>query len=157
MQMFEFRLEFNWRLFLRVHIPALVQIMAWRRPGEKPLSEPVMVSYWPIYASLGFKELTRLWGPGMRCSLWVWDRLVCDLIRTPVVMAKQWILLCPFFSNLHLRENLARDCCTSTASTVTTLYKTSLPVYIIVTNRRLQPLTTAQYNSLVLSYSLLKI
>ena len=25
-------------------IPALVQMMAWRRPGAKPLSEPVMVS-----------------------------------------------------------------------------------------------------------------
>ena len=24
--------------------PALVQIMAWRRPGDKPLSEPIMVS-----------------------------------------------------------------------------------------------------------------
>ena len=26
------------------NIPALVRIMAWRRPGDKPLSEPVMVS-----------------------------------------------------------------------------------------------------------------
>ena len=26
------------------NIPALFQIMAWRRPGDKPLSEPVMVS-----------------------------------------------------------------------------------------------------------------
>ena len=26
------------------NIPALVQIMAWRRPGDKPLTEPVMVS-----------------------------------------------------------------------------------------------------------------
>ena len=26
------------------NIPALVQVMAWRRPGGKPLSEPVMVS-----------------------------------------------------------------------------------------------------------------
>ena len=26
------------------NIPALVQIMAWRRPGDKPLSEPLMVS-----------------------------------------------------------------------------------------------------------------
>ena len=26
-------------------IPALVQIMAWRRPGGKPLSEPMMVSF----------------------------------------------------------------------------------------------------------------
>ena len=25
-------------------IPALVQIMAWRRPGDKPLSEPMMVT-----------------------------------------------------------------------------------------------------------------
>ena len=25
-------------------IPALVQIMAWRRPGDKPLSEPIMIS-----------------------------------------------------------------------------------------------------------------
>ena len=27
------------------NIPALVQIMAWRRPGDKPLSEPIMVTY----------------------------------------------------------------------------------------------------------------
>ena len=26
------------------HIPALVQLMAWRQPGDKPLSEPMMVS-----------------------------------------------------------------------------------------------------------------
>ena len=26
-----------------INIPALVQIMAWRRPGDKPLSEPIMV------------------------------------------------------------------------------------------------------------------
>ena len=26
------------------NIPALVQIVAWRRPGDKPLSDPVMVS-----------------------------------------------------------------------------------------------------------------
>ena len=26
------------------HIPSLVQIMAWRRPGDKPLSEPMMIS-----------------------------------------------------------------------------------------------------------------
>ena len=45
--MFEFRLKFHWSLFLRVQInnnPALFQIMAWRRPGDKPLSEPMMVS-----------------------------------------------------------------------------------------------------------------
>ena len=30
------------------NIPALVQIMAWRRPGDKPLSEPMMVR-WPAH------------------------------------------------------------------------------------------------------------
>ena len=63
MKMYELRLKFHWRLFPRVkinNIPALVQIMAWRRPGEKPLSEPIMVTYWRIYASLGLNELTIL-------------------------------------------------------------------------------------------------
>ena len=39
------------------NIPALVQIMAWRRSSEKPLSEPMMVSLLThIYASLGLNE-----------------------------------------------------------------------------------------------------
>ena len=45
--------------------------------------------------------------------------LVCDLNRTPNCYGKTWRFLCPFFINLHLRENLARDCFTSTVSTVT--------------------------------------
>ena len=38
MKMLEFRLKFHWSLFLRSinNIPALVQIMAWRRSGDKP-------------------------------------------------------------------------------------------------------------------------
>ena len=38
------------------NIPALVPIMAWRRPGDKPLSVPMMVS---LYASLGLNELNQ--------------------------------------------------------------------------------------------------
>ena len=37
------------------NIPALVQIMAWRRGGDKPLSEPMMVR---LYALLGLNELS---------------------------------------------------------------------------------------------------
>ena len=36
-----------------------------------------------------------------------------------------------------------------------TPHKIALPVYVTVTNKRLQPLTTTLYNSLVLSFSLL--
>ena len=47
MKMLEFRLRFHWSLFLYKgpinNSPALVQIMAWRRSGDKPLSEPMLV------------------------------------------------------------------------------------------------------------------
>ena len=33
------------------NIPALVQVMAWRRPGGKPLSEPMMVKFNDTYMS----------------------------------------------------------------------------------------------------------
>ena len=42
------RISINFRLNLPKdpinNIPALVQIMAWRRPGDKPLSEPMMIT-----------------------------------------------------------------------------------------------------------------
>ena len=41
MKMFEFRFVPKGPIN---NIPALIQIMAWRRPGDKPLSEPMMVS-----------------------------------------------------------------------------------------------------------------
>ena len=44
MKMYEFQLRFRRSLFLRVKLTALVQIMAWCWPGDKPLSEPMMVS-----------------------------------------------------------------------------------------------------------------
>ena len=43
MKMHEFRLKFVPNGPIN-NIPSLVQIMAWRRPGDKPLSEPVLVS-----------------------------------------------------------------------------------------------------------------
>ena len=42
------------------NIPTLAQVMAWCRPGYKPLSEPVMIRVpTHIYASLGLNELRR--------------------------------------------------------------------------------------------------
>ena len=44
--------------------PSLVQIMAWRRPGDKPLSGIMMISllYWRIYGSLDLNESTHICG-----------------------------------------------------------------------------------------------
>ena len=39
------------------NIPSLVQILAWRWQGDKPLSEPMMVSLLTICESLGLDEL----------------------------------------------------------------------------------------------------
>ena len=46
LKIYEFRLTFHWNLFLRFKLTifSLVQITAWRRPGDKPLSEPMMLS-----------------------------------------------------------------------------------------------------------------
>ena len=41
-------------------IPTVVQIIAWRLSGDKPLSGPMMASFWRIYASLGLNEWTLL-------------------------------------------------------------------------------------------------
>ena len=41
------------------NITALIQIIAWCQPGNKPLSEPMILIYWYIYASLGFNNLTN--------------------------------------------------------------------------------------------------
>ena len=54
--------------------PALIQIMAWRRSGDKPLSEPMIAIYWRIYASPGLSELSK------PCVMWhkltqLWQRL----------------------------------------------------------------------------------
>ena len=39
------KIQMNWTHFLAFkNISALVQIMTWRRPGDKPLPEPIMVS-----------------------------------------------------------------------------------------------------------------
>ena len=66
---FKMRLKFAPKGLIN-NIPVLVQIMAWRRTGEKPLSEPMMVSLpthmcvtrpqWVNWISLPCKSIT-LW------------------------------------------------------------------------------------------------
>ena len=42
------------------NIPALVQIMAWRRPGDKPLSEPMMVNL-PTHICVTRPQWVKTW------------------------------------------------------------------------------------------------
>ena len=82
--------------------------------------------------------------------------LVCDLNRTPVVMAKHGGS-CVHFSGVSTCRGTSRETVSHPqCPPLPTLYKISLPVYV-VTNKRLQPLTTIWYDILALSCSLLKI
>ena len=85
------------------NIPALVQIMAWRRSGDKPLSEPMLVSslmhicvtrpQWVIaqqifvWYGVSFKsmksELGFQWLKSLQCCIWDEDagsQVVCSII-----------------------------------------------------------------------------
>ena len=57
-----FTISLKFVLRLRINnIPSLDQKMAWRRPGDKPLSEPIMASLLThIYASLGLNEFKKM-------------------------------------------------------------------------------------------------
>ena len=51
------------------NIPALVQIMAWHRSGDKPLSEPIIVSLLThIYASLSLNEFKSVFDSSAVCD-----------------------------------------------------------------------------------------
>ena len=49
------------------NIPALVQIMAWRRPGDKPLSESMMVSL-PTHICVTRPQWVKLYLPGKQTA-----------------------------------------------------------------------------------------
>ena len=61
------------------NIPSLVQIMAWRRPGDKPLSEPMTVS------SLTHICVTRLQWVKAACFTVVRGCLLCSLVFSVLV------------------------------------------------------------------------
>ena len=95
-------------------IPALVQIMAGPRPGDKPLSEAMMVrlqmhicitwpwlDYWCIYASLGLNESIKL---RLLSHLRVLS-LFCPACRTFLIATRFWVVvICPIIKCLTVLE-----------------------------------------------------
>ena len=56
MKITEFQLQFHWNLSSRVQLTE-IQIMAWRRPGDKPLPEPTMLRLVSNQTSLVFRSM----------------------------------------------------------------------------------------------------
>ena len=100
--MYEFRLKFHW-FFPKVsinNIPALVQIMAWCQPGDKPLFEPVMIRLpTHLYASLGFNELTHKRDPKSHPRAYI---VIAVRKRTYQTENQRWDCLPPDFSRTLL-------------------------------------------------------
>ena len=95
------------------NIPSLVQIMAWRRPGDKPLSEPMMVSLlmyicvtqpqwvndgvvW-VFVSSDLNELTH----------WGWEMHIYASVNLPSLFQ---IMACRLFSAKPLSEPMLLYC-----------------------------------------------
>ena len=68
------------------NFPALVHIMAWRRPGDKPLSEPMIVSL------LTHICVTR---PQWVNSLWPWDVIWHQRHRSTLYWVMAWCCQAP--------------------------------------------------------------
>ena len=91
-------------------IPALVQTMAWCRSGDKPLSEPMMVSYWHIYIYIYICVTRPQWfnfGPRLLLisnGRWILHRFSIDRVNTDKLI-KPSILYTPAYINKHFAMN----------------------------------------------------
>ena len=78
------------------NIPALVQIMAWRRSGDKPLSEPMMVSFpthicvtRPQWVNINLSSLERC-GCDFKCEKFKCN-MVIDIWSIQVNITLEWM------------------------------------------------------------------
>ena len=81
-------------------IPALIQIMAWRRPGDKPLSQPMMVKL------LTHVRITRpQWVKSMLINQWVriWLLIGCSTAASQweAILGNLYYLTCGLILSLH--------------------------------------------------------
>ena len=133
------RIFFNWNVWISIkislnfvpkgsinNIPALVQIMAWRRSGDKPLSEPMMRGGWGC-------EVFFWWAPSAKgkdhhgvSSGWssVWHRSNTGLSSTqyeqiPIILGVWPFWLTPFFFSVNnILAGLWLNCISSSEITL---------------------------------------
>ena len=98
------------------NIPALVQVMAWHRPGDKPLSEPMMVSLlmhicvtWPQCVNCLYVSISRsrmifgLWSKRLNINLFnSYSTQSTQYFKSPEGYTNKYIKYC----NLKTSKNL---------------------------------------------------
>ena len=102
-KMYEFRLRFHWSLFPKIWLTIfIVQIMAWRRPGDRPLSAQMMVGHSALL-SFFFQNSQRpsgvIWGC-KNCQQWYWSCLVACLELVLTCCQFNKLRRCFFYENM---------------------------------------------------------
>ena len=88
------------------NIPTLVQVMAWRRPGDKPLSEPMVVRL-PTHICVTRPQRDFSFSERM----WPWQRLmriIRDNVAMRLVYWNTWISDCSY---IFMWEVITHPCC----------------------------------------------
>ena len=83
-----------------INIPTLVQIMAWLRPGDKPLSEPIIVSLL-THICVTWPQLVSYWNCS-RTKCLKCDQLKCQNFLSNFV---EMCLHCNMGHNAHCGKN----------------------------------------------------
>ena len=74
------------------NIPALIQIMARRRPGDKPISEQMMVSL--LTHICVTRQCTRLWTANTVTGCEVWELLWTQVLKSKCELLLNYHFLC---------------------------------------------------------------
>ena len=106
------------------NIPILIQIMAWRRPGDKPLSESMMVSLlmyicvtWPQWVNVPSQS------PDVRYA--AQEPLAICMTNSGLVYTAQWACT-PILTNTWKSATLCKDQWTLTSILTKTWYTTKM-------------------------------
>ena len=97
-EMLECRLRFHWNLFLRVQLTALVQKLAWRRPGDKPLSEPMLVCLLTHICVTRPQWVKWHWWTWL--THWSWDKMAA-IFQTTFSDTFSWMKMYEFCLRFH--------------------------------------------------------
>ena len=90
------------------NIPALVQIMAWRRPGDKPLSESMMVSLLTHICVARPQWVNSLWSINATWLHGIWPALIqvvacCLTAPCHYLTHHQWPLVSFWWGRFHIK------------------------------------------------------
>ena len=90
-------------------IPTLVQIMAWRRPGDKPLSEPMMVRL-PTYICITGPQWVNAWCKFLVTLSSFWEQAIWFIQKCLLMLPGCISFLCQQISTITFHWSQTESC-----------------------------------------------